>query len=224
MKTLIFSDTHLTHKFEPRKYLFLKGIIEEADRVVINGDFWDFYQTTFDRFVNSEWQKIFPLLLEKQCVYIYGNHDFKKFSDERVNLFSVAQSESISLKFHEKELIVTHGDFSQHKGEDFRFLRRLFGTFKFFGRFYEIFESIYVQYLQRVVNRKFREKIRERENAWLRAEAQKLGPNKILIAAHSHLPELALDMNFINSGYIRFGIASYILLDESGLQLVETSY
>jgi predicted MPP superfamily phosphohydrolase len=88
MQTLIFSDTHLTKGFNRKKYEFLREIIEPVDRVIINGDFWDGYLTSFDKFVNSEWQKLFPLLKEKQTIYLYGNHDKTKWCDSRVNLFS----------------------------------------------------------------------------------------------------------------------------------------
>ncbi len=53
MKTLIFSDTHLTNKPDPKRMAFLKKIINEADRVIINGDFWDGVFISFDQFLSS---------------------------------------------------------------------------------------------------------------------------------------------------------------------------
>jgi predicted phosphodiesterase len=43
MKTIIFSDTHLTDQFDPELYKALENMIQEADQVIINGDFWDGY-------------------------------------------------------------------------------------------------------------------------------------------------------------------------------------
>src|SRR3990172_1424130 len=62
MKILVFSDSHLTDKFEEKKFYFLKKIIRQSDFVIINGDFWDGYLTTFNRFISSNWSKLFPLL------------------------------------------------------------------------------------------------------------------------------------------------------------------
>ncbi len=41
MRILVISDTHLTHKFDQRKFEYLLSIISQADKVIINGDFWD---------------------------------------------------------------------------------------------------------------------------------------------------------------------------------------
>jgi predicted phosphodiesterase len=53
-KVLIFSDTHLTCKFDKLRFLALKKIIEEADIVIINGDFWEYISCPFEKFINSE--------------------------------------------------------------------------------------------------------------------------------------------------------------------------
>ena len=70
MKTLIFSDTHLKTKFEQKKFNFLSNIIDDADAIIIAGDFWDGYYCSFDEFVNSEWSALFPLLKEKKAINI----------------------------------------------------------------------------------------------------------------------------------------------------------
>src|SRR5689334_5828739 len=97
MKLLIFSDSHLSARFDEAKYNYLRWIITHADKVVINGDFWDRDLTTFDQFVNSDWRKLFPLLLSKATTYIYGNHDWKGYCDERVNLFSTSQTQALDI-------------------------------------------------------------------------------------------------------------------------------
>lgn len=71
MKTLIFSDTHLTKKFDLKKFLFLKRIIESADQVIINGDFWDSWFSDFNGFLKSGWKDLFHSLKEKETIYIY---------------------------------------------------------------------------------------------------------------------------------------------------------
>jgi len=71
MKILVFSDTHLTDRFDQGKFRFLQKIINFSDQVIINGDFWDSWFTNFDDFVNSEWRKLFPILLKKRAIYIW---------------------------------------------------------------------------------------------------------------------------------------------------------
>ncbi len=80
MKTIIFSDAHLTNRFDEPTYRFLENMILSADKIIINGDFWDGEVVSFNQFINSKWQKLFPLLLERKAVYIYGNHDRQRIS------------------------------------------------------------------------------------------------------------------------------------------------
>ena len=62
MKILVFSDTHLSSTFEEKKFNLLKEIISRADRVIINGDFWEGYLISFKEFLDSRWKELFPLL------------------------------------------------------------------------------------------------------------------------------------------------------------------
>ena len=109
MNILIFSDTHLYLPFNEKKYNFLKKIIEKSDRVIINGDFFDDYMISFDDFLNSPWNGLFPLLKTKKTVYIYGNHDKRSFSDKRADLFSDIQAERYKIKTQDKTFIFEHG-------------------------------------------------------------------------------------------------------------------
>lgn len=110
MKILVFSDTHLSCNFDEGKYRYLVKIINKADRVIINGDFWDSWFISFDNFVLSQWRGLFPLLLSKQAVYIYGNHDPKDKTDDRVSLFSKMAVEKYSIGSGENNYEFEHGD------------------------------------------------------------------------------------------------------------------
>lgn len=68
-RVLVISDLHLSHRVQKRKLAFLKKLVSEYDQVIINGDFWDNWFTTFDKFINSKWQELFPLLKENNCIY-----------------------------------------------------------------------------------------------------------------------------------------------------------
>ncbi|MBI4226199.1 metallophosphoesterase family protein, partial [Candidatus Roizmanbacteria bacterium] len=109
MKILIFSDSHLTENFEEKKFNFLKKIIQQSDSVIINGDFWDGYRTTFDRFISSDWNKLFPLLKSKKTVYIHGNHDRETYIDQNASLFSDLQTHTYRLQLNGKVFIIEHG-------------------------------------------------------------------------------------------------------------------
>ena len=100
MKYLVFSDTHLTPKFDHRKFSVLKEAIDQADRAVICGDFWEGFGNSFDDFVSSKWSEtLFPLLKKKKTVYLYGNHDKKEYANDRVSLFSVKQQKGPPCRF-----------------------------------------------------------------------------------------------------------------------------
>jgi UDP-2,3-diacylglucosamine pyrophosphatase LpxH len=122
MKTLIFSDTHLSLPFEEKKYNFMRGIIEPADRVIINGDFWEGHLIKFEQFIHSPWKNLFPLLKQKNTIYIYGNHDEELMTDKRVQLFSDEQFDKYEIQLKRKKLIVEHGDrlaYLPHLGQFF---------------------------------------------------------------------------------------------------------
>ncbi|HEX7018032.1 MAG TPA: metallophosphoesterase family protein [Patescibacteria group bacterium] len=109
MQIAVFSDTHLTDKFEPQLYQALKKMIESADQVIINGDFWDGFLVSFDAFVNSKWKQLFPLFKKKNTIYIYGNHDPEHLCDDRVSLFSVTQTLHHDLKVGKYLYKIQHG-------------------------------------------------------------------------------------------------------------------
>ena len=111
MKLLIISDTHLDPYFEKEKFEFLAKILEKADRVVINGDFWDGYFWDFQNFVKSPWKKLFPLLKRKGAIYITGNHDREYLIDKKLakKLFCKEVVLQWKIKLNGKTYHVEHG-------------------------------------------------------------------------------------------------------------------
>lgn len=219
MKTLIFSDTHLTDKFEPQKFQFLKKLIQSVDKVIINGDFWDGLSISFDKFINSPWQQLFPLLKAKRAVYIYGNHDSEYMSDERVNLFSVKQTTEYFVWTNPTKLIIRHGHqhtFSiQNKIKNKTFLKFAnslyehaeFLVFKLFGR--GIFR--YGPYRSFTI----------RLHRYVRQHIQN---GEVLVCGHSHNAVFAPEQKYINSGFIRHGLAQYLLIEHKKIRFVEEKY
>ncbi|KUK76135.1 MAG: Metallo-dependent phosphatase, partial [candidate division WS6 bacterium 34_10] len=92
MKVIVIGDTHLS-EFDEAKYNFLVKIISSSDKVIINGDFWEKWFVSLEEFLDSEWNKLFPLLLSKNTVYISGNHDPLDLLDDRAKRFCIELSD-----------------------------------------------------------------------------------------------------------------------------------
>ncbi len=207
MKTLIISDTHLTHNFDSGKFHYLRSLISHYDRVVINGDFWDGYETTFNRFISSRWNELFPLLLEKNTIYLYGNHDKKRWTP-RPELFSVEQFDRYFIPIGKYELMIEHG----HRiapSFDITYPRLSYVLSAFFS------------------SRRFQfGKLMEGEkNMQMKHFAKKnLSPNQVLVCGHSHIAENNKKQKFMNTGMIDYGVASYLSVDKNTFALHTETY
>lgn len=211
MKILIFSDSHLTDRFEEKKFNFLKKIIGESDRVIINGDFWDGYLTTFNRFIASEWNKLFPLLKTKKTIYIYGNHDRESYIDRNASLFSDLQTYSYRLQLNGTSFLFEHGH-RLFPTIDEKLPRRLNKvTTKIVG--YILGNISLLQFVLKRANNTIKRKIKE-----------ELRKNEIYVCGHSHFAEFDLKNQFINIGSIEDGLAKYLLIDEGKTQPKEEWY
>ena len=185
MKLLIFSDTHLSAKFDPAKFRYLLHIISSADQVIINGDFWDSLLTDFDQFVKSDWNQLFPVLKQKQAVYIFGNHDEQAFSDDRVNLFSAQQAYHYDIEADGLKLHVEHG-------------QRMLPILGVPGLPKWI--SLRVEVITRMVLGRLVKYLLQPYNNTLKNWAvDNMAPNQILVCGHTHLQEDGRESNFINS-------------------------
>ncbi len=218
MKILIFSDTHLTEKFDPEKYKFLKKIIQPADKIFILGDFWDGYLTSFEKFINSRWRSLFPDL-QKKTVYLFGNHDPKKLSDKRIKLFCKRGNLREQIKAAGKTIYLEHGNrllplvddhlhLDPEKKSHLRLLK--YGQIllnKLINLKPEIFQQTY-----------FRKKTLELKNKI------KAAKDELYIFGHTHCPMLDLEKGFGNTGFINYGLASYITIEKSQITLHKGRY
>lgn len=225
MKTLLFSDTHLLKKFDEKKFLFLKKIISEVDQVIILGDFWDGILISFNEFIESDWKKLFPLLKEKHAVYVFGNHDRKEKSDNRVSYFSDEQTDKYIFKVDGKTFVAEHGDrfFKKHITYyltyggplKFFFMSKLFLTWHFL-----IFEEIMTKFF----GKKFLN-TRLRFNRYIKkVKIEEFKKGEIIICGHTHAAEIDLENNFINTGIIRHGLGQYVVIDDGEISLKEEWY
>lgn len=212
MKTLIISDTHLTNKFQKKKYDKLVDLINKFDFVIINGDFWEGLQITFDQFVNSEWNKLFPLLKAKNTVYIYGNHDAKEYSDERVYQFCDKAVDYYEVKTSTQNYYFTHGQkFLFPKIQEVRPINEVFTKRNL------IFEKVTSQLQGLIIKILGPHAFPKSFNKMTLEQRKTFAPiDSLLVCGHSHTPQHNKEMNFFDLGFFNFGWANYMVVDEKG--------
>jgi predicted phosphodiesterase len=211
MKTLIFSDTHLSHVFNSKQFVLLKAVISSADQVIINGDFWDRYLTTFDQFIKSQWQQLFPLLKKKNAIYLVGNHDLRTTFDDRWQQFATQLADFTIIKRGETIFKIQHGHLQAYSfGSYYPRLTNLF------GRLYPLLDRIeqgghpltalYRAYLQY-----------EHNDHELLSYAKAHHLKRVWhVFGHSHIQRKIETIGFLNPGSFRCGIGQWLMIDESG--------
>ena len=217
MTTIIISDTHLTARFNHKKYRYLQKIFSQADRVILNGDFWDGYATSFEKFVNSPWKNLFPILKRKKTIYIYGNHDTEKMSDQRRSLFSDRQLERLEIVFGNKKLILEHGNKISPAFND-RIPKFL--VLKIFVHIWQLFNFLAFKILGKnyyYFNKRRNIKMKK----WMH---DNLSKNSYLFCGHSHVAEMNLALRYANTGFIRYGYGHYIKIQNKKISLVSERY
>ncbi|MBT4124710.1 MAG: hypothetical protein HN981_02285 [Candidatus Pacebacteria bacterium] len=212
-KILIFSDSHLSPRFNEDYFEKISSLIKQADQVIINGDFWEGYFYSFDEFLNSPWKELFPLLKEKKTVYIHGNHDLAKYLDERTSLFSDIVAESYEFSSGGKDFVCLHG----HQYIESPQKQSLMMRSKF------LLGSLYLVYYvgMWLLNESFW-KIYAFENNRLKKVQKNEFPGKILITGHTHLMEK--DDQFINLGVMSFGFFEYAWLENGEIRQYKERY
>lgn len=217
MRYLIFSDTHFTEKFDLKKFNFLKQLISEVDQVFINGDFWDGYMTDFNNFIKSRWSELFGLLLEKQTIYIYGNHDDISMQNDQSSLFCKKVTDSFELKIGENIFKIEHG----HRIAPS--IEMVYPIFK--NRFSAFMGLLFEKILVRIFGRKILHVIyKSKNNKMLNWSIANLQKNEYLVCGHSHSIKFDRINRFINTGFIRYGIAQFLIIENSEINLVDKSY
>ena len=221
MLTLIVSDLHLYQPVDNAKLKFLKKIISEADRVILNGDFFDAYMTDFDSFIKSSWNELFPILKSKRAVYLYGNHDKQDYSDKNSSLFSTVQTHRYKLKSGNRIFIFEHG----HKirvtpdtvlkleGKMLSFVIAIAHLFRnFMTRLLgKTFLRARFAYRNKIAKKKINEVYRPKHN-------------EVYVIGHNHWGEIDLENHFAASGAILYGYYQYLTIEDSTIKLHEGWY
>ncbi|MBI4009016.1 metallophosphoesterase family protein [Candidatus Roizmanbacteria bacterium] len=218
MKLLVLSDTHLDLPFEEKKFKFLKKIISTADRVIINGDFWEGYNINFKQFINSPWKNLFSLLRSKKTIYLYGNHDRKHYSNKQTFLFSILQTQQYKMRLNGKTLVFEHGNrlmplIDETHPNVFNLIKKT-----------NILGFIHKELVRKSGSKFFRHFLNMQNKAIKKRIKQELKNNEIFICGHTHSAEFDLKNNFINTGFIKYGLAQYLIVDSHKLTPKEEWY
>lgn len=221
MRLLVFSDTHLNDTFEEKKYRLLESNIKSSDRVIINGDFWEGFIFSFDQFINSPWKGLFPHLVAKKTVYLFGNHDRKEYSDKRARLFSVKQSQQYKINSEDNELIFEHGNRLLPFFDEYIKFKQLNHIKPLFMKAYNAFN--------RPLTRNYKDKFinlvyRPQNKIIINKLKKELIKNQIMITGHTHAYGIDLKNQYINTGFIRHGWAQYLIIENGKFKMMNEWY
>ncbi len=220
MRILLFSDTHLTCQLDEKKFNFLKTIIKTADKVIINGDFWEGYSISFDNFIYSPWKHLFPLLKSKNTVYIFGNHDREQYLDNKTNLFSTVQTNQYKIKLNDYSFVFEHGNRLIPFYDETTSIKKS-KVSRFVGDILEEIEKL----ATRSVGEKLLRYYCQKQNNKIKTKIKKeLSPEQIFVCGHTHLAEFDKKNQFINTGRIKFGLGQYTFIDNRKISQFEEWY
>lgn len=204
VRTLLFSDTHFSHIVDLKLLQYLKKRILSADRVIIVGDFWDVWHTSFDAFLASGWSEIFPLLKQRRTVYLWGNHDPKKYMDKRVKRFCSHIAREYIVKANGHRWIVTHGDIFTTTNEQ---LFRVTHEHEWAKSILRVWERIEYFVARKIGDRGLKMFDRKYDIA-VRNAVKKDG--RRYITGHTHVFRTDPTKKFLNTGFCRHGLAQTI--------------
>lgn len=219
MKILVFSDTHLS-KFDFKKYQFLKKLILNSDRVIINGDFIDDWLINGEQFINSKWRFLFPLLLTKKTIYIRGNHE-KTITHEVASHFSIKFCDYHEEYIKDKKFLFEHGDSIIKKNQSLLLKgnNKIIINTKFLLKSFYFLKSSFKFLMPQLSKKVFRG---EKQNNILKNYYT--DRDFFLITGDTHNAELDLETKFANTGEIMDGYASYILITNDNIKLFCKKY
>lgn len=217
--TIVFSDTHLTDQFDIQKYNYLKNIIADCDQLIVLGDFWSYYSCTYQDFVKSNWSQLFDLMLKKKCIYITGNHDYRKWSKNDYKEFSKSVKTQYHLKVGNKVLTFRHGhNLSIGSIQNERYI--------FWVRRLKIDRVTYAfnKFIIKALGLQYYVGLGKRINKVHKKHADALSHNSILVCGHTHSPEFDLKNNYINTGFINYNHGFYLKIKGNELNLISEKY
>lgn len=110
-KLLVVSDLHVREEPKKSELEFIKKLLGKYDRIIINGDFWHESFYSFDNFIKSSWNELFPILIKKEASHICGNHDQTRKQHNNISLFCKTPQRAALWKAMEKSFILNMGTY-----------------------------------------------------------------------------------------------------------------
>lgn len=217
-RILIISDLHLTTNFIEKKYNYLKKLFLSVDKIIINGDFWTAYYNTFDEFLRTKWSELFPILKNKNTIYIYGNHDKEKWQDKRNKKFSIWQGNEYGFETNGVKFLVTHGHTYLGDSVSTKKFVEIWRLLKFDVAKYFI-ESLFLRTIGTFIF-----KPASIMNNKVKEISSNISDINYLVIGHTHWAEIDKKNKFINSGIIHSGVSNYILIDDGNPKLIVDRY
>ena len=229
-KILIFSDTHFGNDFQTERFGFLAKAINDHDKVIVLGDFYESYSISFDSFLKSEWNRLFPLLKNKHAIYIWGNHDHESAKFKEASLiFCDAITDDLVVESGGEKFNVFHGDkyciTIDRKLKVYllpRFIQRILLRLNGYAKK----QRKHINFLQEKL--KFGESIfSSNDNEILKAKIKEnsgsSSTNDWAICGHTHMPEIDRLNKFANCGFVGIGFYSFLTLQNGDIQMTVKS-
>lgn len=218
MSYLIISDLHLKPNDSYKKIDYLKKLFLKFKNIIIVGDFFEGYNWSFkDIIKNIYFKDLIKIISQKNCVYLIGNHD------------SCVLKELNIVKKYFKEF-----DFSYElkiKNQKFLFLH----SHKIFPSIDEIFKLYYLpkkitsillnsigyykdHRLRALKYLKLKKIFIEKDTKQLLEIIDKyyFKRNFWVITGHTHNPIILKDKKYANCGFVDYGFASYLTINNQG--------
>ncbi len=214
----------MSKKFNQKLFDELTKLISKSDRVVINGDFWEGLAISFDDFLESGWNKLFPLLKQKETVYVYGNHDHQIYSDDRVYRFCNQAVGEYLLATPLRSYLFRHGHeflFPKHTDECLRKHKNQSGT-----RMKRLRLAV-AGLVQSAGFGVFGAKVLPGFINYIPAKKRwSVGmPGQLLVCGHTHRPYHSSQNDFVDIGFFNYGWANYMEIDDTGdFKLISRRY
>lgn len=220
MKITIISDTHIDKYFDAKKANFIKKLTTECDQIIIAGDFWDSFTSNMGAVKNSKWGNLFYFLEKHQAICLQGNHDqeiiFNNPSQLSNKILWQKQIGNIFFK-------VTHGHI-QHPGWE------KLNANPVIKKLRKVISFICFQTIEKHGVKKFGPKFskvffyRYQDNRALKNWVKKQPKNQFWIFGHTHLASLDTKHRFANCGYIDYGYASWVEINDGKVELKHGKY
>ncbi len=212
MNILVISDLHLDAHFEPERCKRLSELISASSQVIICGDFWEGHGMDFDEFLHTRWVELFPLLKSKNTIYVFGNHDRRDRSDDRIFQFCNTATEQYKTVIGSVHYIFEHGNRQSPKIDE------VLGIRKANPMYFALSEWVQLAFVKLFGIKGFWIMYHGQNEKIKKATAQEFGSlgNYMFVCGHTDCAEVDRKNHFANSGLCKYGFIQYLAIEQDG--------